>query len=203
MVFIRNFNHCIAADCIHLVSSIGIHFDLHKVFIYGITVRGCHFLNTVISNFKILRKNQVALAVCEIGFMDGRNRISRYLFHILFMIHVINLKFCTGNQYGLLRFIVFFDNLQLCCKFLIQKHPPYLRLVRMVFMDRHRKILNRCIIMRCGSLPHNISSVWKRNAAGITLFIRKHFCCPICTDHNRFCRIKVITSIRFLFQAAF
>ena len=63
------------------------------------------------SDAQIVRKDQITLTVCEIGFVGNSDRVSRNLFHIFLMIQVINLKFCTCHQYWSLCFIVFLHDL--------------------------------------------------------------------------------------------
>ena len=203
MVLINCFNDHIPGSSIHLVCSIGIYCYLIVIFIQSISIRCIYFLNAVMSYFKILRKNQISLLICKIGFMFYRSRISCYLLHIFLSVHVENLELCILLKHCLFRLIILFDDFQFRFKLVIQKHSPCLWLVRVVLSDTHCKIIYRSIIVRCCSFTHNISSIWKCDTASITLFICEHFCCTILPNHNWCRRSKIIASVCFLRQGRF
>ena len=203
MVLINCFNDHIPGSSIHLVCSIGIYCYLIVIFIQSISIRCIYFLNAIMSDFKILRKNQISLLICKIGFMFYRSRISCYLLHIFLSVHVEDLELCILLKHCLFRLIILFDDFQFRFKLVIQKHSPCLWLVRVVLSDTHCKIIYRSVIMRCRGFTHNISSIRNRNTAGITFFICKDFCCSVFPDHYRFCRIKIIASILFYFQGRY
>ena len=50
MVFIYHFNNGIPGNRVDLVQRIGIYLYFHIVFINDITVRGCHFLDPVMTD---------------------------------------------------------------------------------------------------------------------------------------------------------
>ena len=116
------------------------------------------------------------------------------------MIQIIYFKFCICQKHTLLCFIIFLDDLQLCLKFLIQKHTPYLRSVWVILIDCNDKIIHRFIVVFTGCLFYHVCSIRKWNRAGITLFICKHLCFSICCDNNWIRRREIIRPICFYFQ---
>ena len=202
MVLIHSFNNNIFADIILIICGIGIHCNFHIILVDGISFRSRHFLDPVMADGQALWQDQVSVRIREIRFMGNCSRICGNLFHIFFMVKVINLKFRTRNQDCFLCLIIQFDDLQLCFKFIIQKHPPGLRCIRMVFRNPYDKIIHRLIVVGRSCLPYKISSKRKCNGTGISLFIGKDLRCPIFPDHNRLCREEIIASIFFCFQAA-
>ena len=160
MVLVVYRNNGISALRIHLVCCICIHRNLYIVLIDCVPFRCVDFLNPVMSDLQILRHDQISLAVRKIGLMSGCHWVSCYLLHILLVVQVIYLKFCSGNQYGFLCFIVFFHDFQFCLKLFIQKHSPDLWLIWMMLRDIHFKIIDRLVIVRCCSFTHDIASKW-------------------------------------------
>ena len=160
MVLVIYRNNGISALRIHLVCCVCIHRNLYIVLIDCVPFRCVDFLNPVMSDLQILRHDQISLAVRKIGLMGCCHWVSCYLFHILFVVQVIYLKFCSGNQYGFLCFIVFFHDFQFCLKLFIQKHSPDLWLIWMMLCDIHFKIIDWLVVVRCCCLTHDIASKW-------------------------------------------
>ena len=203
MVLINCFNDHIPGNSVHLVCSIGIYCYLIVIFIQSISIRCIYFLNAIMSDFKILRKNQISLLICKIGFMFYRSRISRYLLHIFFSVHVENLELCIFLKHCFLCLVILFDDFQLRFKLFIQHHSPYLRSAWMILCNLYNKIIYRSIVMRSCCLTDNIRSIRDRNTAGITFLVCKDFRCTVFSDHYWFGRIKIITAIFIYFQGRY
>ena len=203
MVFIDNINDNVPRHIVHLVQRIGIHRHFIIILIQRIAKRGIDFFYPIMTDFQVLRQNQITFAVREIGFMCYHGRVSRHLLHIFLVVQVIYLELCVFRKHSLLRFNILLHNSQLRFKFIVQKHPPYLRSVRLMLRDTHKEIPNRRIIMRCGCLPHNVRPKRERDAAGITLFISKDFRCPVLPDFHRFSGIKIISAIFLCVQGRY
>ncbi len=135
--------------------------------------------------------------------MRHHGRVSRHLLYIFFIVQVIHFKLCIFRKHGFLRFIVLLHDLQLCLKFIVQKHPPYLRRIRLMLRDMHKEIPDRRIIMRRGRFPHNVRPKRERDAAGIAPFIREDLRLPVLPDYDRFSGIKIISSVPFRFQGRY
>ena len=150
----------ISALRIHLVCCVCIHCNLYIVLVDCVPFRCVYLFNSVVTDFQVLWHDQIPLTVRKIRLVCGCHRISSYLLHILFIIQVIYLKFCSRNQDGFLCFIVFFHDFQFCLKLFIQKHTPDLRLIWMMFCDIHFKIIDWLIVVRCCCLTHDIASKW-------------------------------------------
>ena len=160
MVLVIYRNNGISTLRIHLVCCVSIHRNLYIILIKRVPFRCIDFLNPVMSDLQILRHDQISLTVRKIGLMGCCHWVSCYLFHILFVVQVIYLKFCSGNQYGFLCFIVFFHDFQFCLKLFIQKHSPDLWLIWMMLCDIHFKIIDWLVVVRCCCLTHDIASKW-------------------------------------------
>ena len=200
MVFICNLNDDISRSSVHLICCVGIYIYLIVILIQSISIRCVYFLNAVMPDFKILRKDQISLLICKIGFMFYRSRISRYLLHIFFSVHVENLELCILLKHCFLCLVILFDDFQLRFKLFIQHHSPHLRSAWMVLCNLHNKIIYRSIVMRSCCLTDNIRSIRDRNTAGITFLVCKDFCSTVFSDHYWFGRIKIITAIFIYFQ---
>ena len=127
--------------------------------------------------------------------MFFHRRIGGHLLHIGLAVQVIDLKLCIFHQHRLFRLIIFFYNPQLCFKLVIQKHPPCLGRIRLMLRDMDKEVFDRFIILGDCRLPHDIGTKGKRDAAGISVFIREDLSFPIGPEHHWFCRVKVIPSI--------
>ena len=160
MVLVIYRNNGISALRIHLVCCVCIHCNLYIVLVDCVPFRCIDFLNPVMSDFQILRHDQISLTVRKIGLVSGCHWVSCYLFHVLFVVKVVHFKFCSCNQDGFFCFIVFFHDFQFCLKLFIQKHTPDLRLIWMMLCDIHFKIIDRLVIVRCCSFTHDIASKW-------------------------------------------
>ena len=137
------------------------------------------------SDRKVFRQNQVTIAVRKERGMNRCGRVGSHLLYIHFIIQVVDLKLRPWKKDGLFRLIVLFHNLKLRFKLVIQQSPPGLRLIRFVFRNGYLEIVHRRVIVRCCCLPHDIRSVWQRDAAGIAFLIRKHFRLSIGSEYNR------------------
>ena len=155
------------------------------------------------TDFQVLRQNQITFAVREIGFMCYHGRVSRHLLHIFLVVQVIHLELCIFCKHSFLRFIVLLHDFQLRFKFIVQKHPPYLRRRRLMLCDMHKEVLDRRIIMRRARFFHNVRPKRERDAAGIAPFISEDFRCPVLPDCHRFSGIKIIPAIFFLIQGRY
>ena len=203
MVFISDLNNDIARSSVHLICSVGIYIHLIVILIQSISIRCVYFLNAVMPDFKILRKDQISLLICKIGFMFYCSRISRYLLHIFLSVHVENLELCILLKHCFLCLVILFDDFQLRFKFFIQHHSPHLRSAWMVLCNLYNEIIYRSIVMRSCCLTDNICSIRNCNTAGITFLVCKNFRCTVFSDYYWFGRIKIIASICFLCKGRF
>ena len=197
MVFIDCLHNNICGNAVHLIRCIRINIHFIIILVQCITKRRLHFFNTVTSDLQVLRQDQIPLPIREIRGMCDNCRISCYLLHIFLPVQIIQFKLCIFYKNRLLCLIVLLYDFQFCRKFMIQKHTPYLRCGRHMFLDFDKEILYRLIIMRGSCLPHKICTIRQCNTAGIAFFIRKNFRCTVFPDHNRRSRSKIITAIFF------
>ena len=200
MVLTGHVNDYISGCPVYLIQSIGIHRHLISIFISYISIRGGHFLDTVIPDLQVLGQDQIALLIGKERLVFFNSGISGHLLHIFFIIQVIDFELRIFNQDWLLRLVIFFHDPQLRLKFIIQKYPPYLRCIRLMLCDMNQEVLDRCIIIRCGGFPYNISSKGKRDAAGIAIFIGEYLRFPVRSKHHRSGGLEIISPIFLCFQ---
>ena len=122
-------------------------------------------------------------------------RIGCHLLNVFLLIQIIDPELCTFVKHRFFRLIILLDDLQLCFKFLVQKHPPYLWRSWIMLCNPHDKVVHRLVIMGRGGLPDKVCTIRKGNTAGISFLVRKHFCRPVLPDHHRFCGIEIIAAI--------
>ena len=122
-------------------------------------------------------------------------RIGCHLLNVFLLIQIIDPELCTFVKHRFFRLIILLDDLQLCFKFLVQKHPPYLWRSWIMLCNPHDKVVHRLVIMGRGGLPDKVCTIRKGNTAGISFLVRKHFCRPVLPDHHWFCGIEIIAAI--------
>ena len=66
----------------------------------------------------------------------------------------------------------------------------------MVFTDGNKEIIHRLIIVRGCCFLYKVSTIRKRDAAGIAFGIGEHLRFPICGQHYRLGRCKIVASVR-------
>ena len=72
----------------------------------------------------------------------------------------------------------------------------------MVFTDGNKEIIHRLIIVRGCCFLYKVSTIRKRDAAGIAFGIGKHLCISICGQYYRLGRCKIVTAVRIGLKAA-
>ena len=135
--------------------------------------------------------------------MFYRSRISCYLLHIFFSVHVENLELCILLKHCLFRLLILFDDFQLRFKLFIQHHSPHLRCSWMVLCDLYNEIIYWSVVVRSRCFTDDIRSIRNRNTAGIAFLVCKDFCCTVFPDHYWFGRVKIIAAILFYFQGRY
>ena len=152
------------------------------------------------TDLQVVRQNQISIFIGEIGLMGHGGGVGCHLLHILLMVHVIDFELCFRQKYRLLSLIILLNDLQLCLKFIIKKNPPLLRLIWIVFRNRHDKIIHRIKVMRRCCLTNDIFTIRDRNGYSMAFLVRKHFRLSICRQDDRFCLCEIVTTVLLRLQ---
>ena len=200
LVLHRHFNDRVTGSLVHLVSRVGVHQYLKGIVVQHVPVRSSHFLDPVTPDLQVVRQDQIAIFVGEIGFMGYCGGIGGHLLHVPFMLHIVDLELSLRQKHRFLGLIVLFDDLQLRLEFIIQQDTPLLRFLRMVLRDRHFEIIDRRKVMRRCRFTDDVLSVGNRDGYRVTLLIREHFRLSVRRQDDRFGIFEIIAAVLLCLQ---